>query len=76
LWLNQIEIVFSIIQRKVVKPADFADLSVLADRLERFEDRYNQTARPFDWRFTRTDLVGMMQRLDTHHTAPDTTLAA
>src|SRR5690606_20238096 len=32
-WLNQIEIVFSIIQRKVVKPADFADLTALADRL-------------------------------------------
>ena len=29
-WLNQIEIVFSIIQRKVIKPADFADLDALA----------------------------------------------
>ena len=55
-WLNQIEIVFSVIQRKVIKPADFADLAELQDRLERFEDRYNQTARPFDWRFTRSDL--------------------
>jgi transposase len=44
-WLNQIEIVFSVIQRKVIKPADFADLGDLADRLERFEGRYNQTAR-------------------------------
>jgi hypothetical protein len=28
-WLNQIEIVFSVIQRKVIKPADFADLDAL-----------------------------------------------
>jgi transposase len=65
-WLNQIEIVFSVIQRKVVKPADFADLAALADRLERFEDRYNHTARPFDWRFTSTDLATMVERLDAH----------
>ena len=76
-WLNQIEIVFSIIQRKVVKPADFADLAVLADRLERFEHRYNQTAQPFDWRFTRSDLAAMLQRLDAHRAAePEAALAA
>ena len=75
-WLNQIEIVFSIIQRKVVKPNDFADLGVLADRLCRFQDRYNQTARPFDWRFTRDDLTNMLQRLDAHRFDPQTTLAA
>jgi transposase len=66
-WLNQIEVVFSVIQRKVISAADFADLDALKDRLERFEDRYNHTARPFDWRFTRTDLAAMLERLDTHH---------
>jgi len=75
-WLNQIEIVFSIIGRKVVKPADFADLAALADRLCRFEDRYNQTALPFDWRFTRSDLAEMLQRLDTHRREPEAALAA
>ena len=56
-WLNQIEIVFSIIQRKVVSP----------QRLHRprpdrrhasppSSDRYNATADPFDWTFTRDDL--------------------
>jgi transposase len=64
-WLNQIEVVFSVIQRKVIRPADFADLATLKDRLERFEDRYNQTARPFDWHFTRNDLAAMLERLDT-----------
>jgi hypothetical protein len=64
-WLNQIEIVFSIIQRKVIKPADFDDLDALADRLHRFEDRYNETAAPFDWRFTTADLIAMLERVDT-----------
>ena len=74
-WLNQIEIVFSIIQRKVIKPADFADLAALADRLCRFEDRYNQTAQPFDWRFTRDDLTDMLARLDSRQ-QPEVALAA
>ena len=64
-WLNQIEVVFSVIQRKVIRPADFADLAALKDRLERFEDHYNQAAQPFDWQFTRTDLAAMLERLDT-----------
>jgi transposase len=65
-WLNQIEVVFSVIQRKVVKPADFADLAQLADRLCRFEERYNATARPFEWRFTTKDLAVLLERLDAH----------
>ena len=44
----------------------FADLAALADRLCRFEDRYNETARPFDWRFTSGDLATMLERLDAH----------
>lgn len=69
-WLNQIEVVFSIIQRKVIKPADFADLAALRDRLCRFTDRYNQTAAPFDWRFTTGDLAAMLERVDSHHHKP------
>jgi len=64
-WLNQIEIVFSIIQRKVIKPADFADLDALGDRLRRFEDRYNESATPFDWRFSTADLTAMLERIDS-----------
>jgi transposase len=74
-WLNQIEIVFSIIQRKVIKPADFADLDALADRLTRFENRYNETARPFDWRFKTADLAAMLERV-TDHAPATTSLAA
>jgi transposase len=75
-WLNQIEIVFSVIQRKVIRPADFADLTALADRLERFEERYNATARPFDWRFTSNDLAAMLERIDAQRPRPDIALAA
>ena len=75
-WLNQIEIVFSVIQRKVIKPADFADLAALQDRLERFEHRYNTTARPFDWRFTTNDLTALLERVDAHRPRPDTAHAA
>jgi transposase len=75
-WLNQIEIVFSVIQRKVIKPADFADLAALQDRLERFEERYNATARPFDWRFTSGDLTAMLERVDAHRPRHEIPLAA
>jgi hypothetical protein len=75
-WLNQIEVVFSVIQRKVIKPADFADLAALADRLLRFENRYNRTATPFDWRFTTTDLEAMLLRVDTTAASSDRALAA
>ena len=65
---------FSIIQHKVIKPADFSDLDEqLADRLGRFEQRYNLTARPFDWRFTSEDLAAMLERLEvapSHTAAP------
>ena len=60
----------------MVKPADFADLTALADRLCRFEERYNTTARPFDWRFTSRDLAAMLERLDTHRLEAELSLAA
>ncbi len=45
-WLNQVEIYFSIIQRKVLSPNDFAALDAATSRLDQFEIRYNQNARP------------------------------
>jgi DDE superfamily endonuclease len=68
-WLNQIEVVFSIIQRKVIKPADFETAEALAARLLAFQDRYNTTAAPFDWRFTRADLDNMCARIDARRAA-------
>jgi transposase len=68
-WLNQIEIVFSIIQRKVVTPNDFYHLEQIIDRLAAFEDRYNAIAEPFDWRFTRDDLSRLLERIAGHDSA-------
>ncbi len=62
-WLNQVEIYFSIIQRKVLTPNDFADLADLESRLLAFERRYEHTAAPFEWKFTRTDLTKLLERL-------------
>jgi transposase len=65
-WLNQIEIYFSIVQRKVVSPNDFTDLTEVEARLLAFERRYEQTAAPFDWRFTRSDLDRLLCRMEEH----------
>lgn len=75
-WLNQAEIYFSILQRKVLTPNDLTDLDALAARILAFQDRYNTTATAFDWRFTRTDLDRFLQRIATHETAWATTQAA
>ncbi|MBX9640718.1 MAG: IS630 family transposase [Mycobacteriaceae bacterium] len=65
-WLNQVEIYFSIVQRKALSPNDFTDLNANINRLNTFETRYNQAAWPFKWKFTTTDLTELLQRLDTH----------
>jgi len=69
-WLNQIEIYFSIVQRKVLSPNDFTDIDAISDRLSAFENRYNQTAQPFKWKFTTTDLTELLTRLDNHKPEP------
>ncbi|MDV3125939.1 transposase [Mycobacterium sp. 21AC1] len=68
-WLNQVEIYFSIIQRKVLSPNDVADLDAVEQRLLAFEDRYNATAIPFKWKYTTTDLNRHLERLDQHERA-------
>jgi DDE superfamily endonuclease len=55
-WLNQIELYFSIVQRKALTPNEFGSLDALAERLLGFANHYRQIARPFEWTFTRTDL--------------------
>jgi transposase len=62
-WLNQVEIYFSIIQRKVLKPNDFSDLPAVEERLRAFEHHYEQIARPFEWTFTRHDLDRLLAKL-------------
>jgi transposase len=55
-WLNQIEIYFSIVQRKALTPMDLPDKEAVTNRILDFQMRYNQMAKPFHWRFTRADL--------------------
>ena len=55
-WLNQIEIYFSILQRKVLLPNDCTNLDELAKRIIAFGDRYSTLDKPFAWTFTRRDL--------------------
>jgi len=62
-WLNQIEIYFSIVQRKVLTPNDFPDLAAVAQRLAEFEHYYEGIARPFEWKFTRADLNALLARM-------------
>ena len=62
-WLNQIEIYFSVLQRKVLTPNAFTTLAELQDRLMRFQEHYAAVARPFEWKFTRRDLTGLLARL-------------
>jgi hypothetical protein len=61
-WLNQIEIYFSIVQRKVLTPNDFSCLQGVAERLLGFQEYYERLATPFDWRFTREDLAKLMKK--------------
>jgi len=71
-WLNQVEVYFSVIQRKALSPNDFTDLDMIEQRLTHFEDRYNAAAKPFKWKFTTNDLADLLDRLDRQQTdTPD-----
>jgi len=62
-WLNQIEVYFSIVQRKLLTPNDFASLTVLRGQLMRFQQHYQRSAKPFEWTFTRSDLDALLEKL-------------
>jgi len=75
-WLNQCEIYFSIAQRKVLQPNNFADLNAVEHALLAFGRRYEQIAKPFEWKFTRHDLDRVLNRLDQTPQARPTQQAA
>jgi hypothetical protein len=62
-WLNQVEIYFSIIQRKVLTPNDFPDLGAVRLRLALYEDLSNRHPKPFAWRFDRDQLADLLKRI-------------
>jgi hypothetical protein len=75
-WLNQVEIYFSVVQRKALTPDNFTDLDAVKQRLVASQDHHNRTANPFDWTFTRTDLNDLLTRLGSHDPHTPLPLAA
>lgn len=55
-WLNQIEAFFSIIQRRLLSIPHALGIGPLDHQIMSFIERYNTTAKPFNWRFTTIDL--------------------
>ena len=68
-WLNQVELYFSIIQRKVLTPNDFVSLAEVEERLRLYEALSNRQPRPFDWKFDRRKLTDFLQRLEAKRVA-------
>ena len=68
-WVNQVEIYFSIIQRKVLTPNDFVNLEAIRVRLALYEELSNRTPKPFKWKFTRQDLLKWLKRALPHFLA-------
>jgi hypothetical protein len=62
-WLNQVELYFSVVQRKLLEPDDFTSLDELVAALLAFGPRYSAIATPFEWRFTRLDLHRVLAAL-------------
>ncbi len=50
-WLNQVELWFSILVRRVLKRGNFASLDALRERILQFIAYFNQTAKPFKWTY-------------------------
>ena len=68
-WINQAEIYFSVIQRKVLTPSGFSSLAQVQGRLLAFERRYEQAAVPFEWKLTRHGLALLMKQLARYQAA-------
>ena len=52
-WLNQVEIWFSILVRRVIRRGNFTSKEDLRDKILRFIEYFNKTlAKPFKWTYT------------------------
>jgi hypothetical protein len=69
-WLNQIEIYFSILQRKALTPNDFPSLEAVQERILSFQNYYETIASPFEWKFTRRDLDALLGRIHFDSASP------
>ena len=75
-WLNQVEIYFSLLQRKVLTPNDSTDLQELELRIRLYEELTNEQPKPFDWKFTKYDLFDLLQRIAKREAAARVTTSA
>lgn len=66
-WLNQIEVYFSVVQRKLLTPSDFESWADLKRNVMAFQARYQRAAKPFKWTFTRRDLHVLLAKLKKRH---------
>ena len=64
-WLNQIEIYFSVVQRKLLTPNNFPDLKTLEQQLLAFQYHYECIAKPFKWKFTKKDLRRILSKVSS-----------
>lgn len=62
-WLDQIEIWFSLLQRKCLQPNHFVSTTALETALTDYIAYYNQTAKPINWTYTSEKLE---QKLGKH----------
>jgi DDE superfamily endonuclease len=69
-WLNQVEIYFALVQRKVLTPKDFSSLAEVERRLRLYEELTNREPRPFAWKFDRAKLAELLDRLEAKRAAP------
>jgi hypothetical protein len=74
-WLNQVEIYFSIIQRKVLTPNDFASLEEVEQRPRLYEELSNREPRPFNWKFDRAALRVFLKKLEAKRELVSSALA-
>jgi len=65
-WLNQIEIYFSVVQRKLLTPNDFQNLDELENKLLDFQKLYEKIAKPFEWKFTRKKLTELLEKISSN----------
>jgi hypothetical protein len=75
-WLNQVEIYFSLLQRKVLTPNDSTNLKELELRIKLYEELTNKQPKPFDWKFTKYDLFDLLQRIAKREAAATTAATA
>ena len=62
-WMNQVEIWFNIITQRAIRRGTFSSVKSLVQKIDRFVQNYNTSARPFAWSATADSILGKVSRL-------------